>query len=189
MKNAIIVHGKPTEERYNNPDFPKPHEANWLPWVGARLLEAGVDVSIPPMPRPFFPVYETWKEVFEMFGIDTDTGLVGHSAGSEFILRWLSENKHVSVGPVALVAPYCDEAGKYGDFSSYDLDKRLLGRVGKLVIFNSLDDSLAIQHYAYRLAAELPQSQLIELDGFGHFMTGNNMSNPEFPELVDELLR
>jgi hypothetical protein len=65
MRNAIILHGKPTRGRYENPDEPKPHEANWLPWLGRQLGARGVAVSIPAFPRPYFPVYEDWKGVFE----------------------------------------------------------------------------------------------------------------------------
>lgn len=188
MKNVVIVHGKPTEERYNNPSLPKPHEANWLPWLGMRLEEVGVSSSILAMPRPFYPEYEAWKAVFETQQVGTDSGAVGHSAGSEFLLRWLSENKKANLAKVALVAPYRDAAGKYGDFSQYELDASLTARVGELIIISSLDDSETIQKNAHRLSETLPRSRLIELEGYGHFMLGNNMKGPEFPELLDELV-
>lgn len=189
MKNFVLVHGKPTEERYNNPELPKPHKANWLPWLGAKLEEDGVSVAIPAMPRPFFPDYELWKKELEKQTVDTDSGLAGHSAGTELILRWLSENDHVTVERVALVAPYRDEAGKYGNFSDYSLDSSLAERIGRLTIFSSRDDSDAIQRNAHRLAEAVPGTHLIELDGYGHFMIGNNMTGPEFPELYEELSR
>ena len=186
MKNAIIVHGKPTEERYNNPGLPKPHEANWLPWLGARFKEIDISASIPAMPRPFFPDYQAWKEVFDTLPVNSDSGLIGHSAGAEFILRWLSEHPNVDVASVALVAPYRDEALKYGDFSQYELDSTIAERVGKLLIFNSTNDSDAIQHNARSLAQRfdrtLLSSCLIELPDYRHFMV------PEFPELYESLV-
>ncbi len=189
MNNAIIVHGKPTEERYNNPLLPKPHKANWLPWIGARLEENGMDVSIPAMPKPFYPEYSAWKEVFDKQSINRETALIGHSAGAEFILRWLSENQSITIEKIALIAPYQDNAGKYGDFSQYILDTSITARVGKIIIFSSVDDSEAIQKNAQSLASKLPSSQLIELSGYGHFIIGNNMTNPEFPELYTELIK
>lgn len=188
MFNAVILHGKPTKERYLNPGIPKPHEANWFPWIGAKLSEAGVHTSIPPLPRPYYPEYAAWKGVFEAEKVDDNTGLVGHSAGAEFILRWLSSNNDVTVERVVLVAPYCDYASKYGDFSNYDLDRNLAERVGSITVINSLDDDEPIQRRTQSIIGALPTAKLIELDGYGHFRIGNNMTGPEFPELLDELV-
>lgn len=189
ITNATFVHGKPTEERYNNPELPKPHDSNWFPWIRSKLEAVGIRVSIPAMPRPYHPDYTAWKEVFEAEVINADSALIGFSAGGDFALHWLSENREVEVEELVLVAPYRDEAGKYGDFSKYELDGNLAERVGQLTIISSLDDTEPIQHNARRLAAALPLSQLIELNGYGHFMIGNNMTSPEFPELYDILVR
>lgn len=182
------MHGKPTKERYLNPEIPKPHEANWFPWIREALSAAGVQASVPPLPRPYFPEYEAYKEVVEAERIDDNTGLVGHSAGAEFILRWLSTDSDMSVERAILVAPYCDYAGKYGDFSDYDLDTGLSERVGKLVIINSLDDDEPIQRRTQELINAFPSAKLVELNGYGHFRIGHNMTSPEFPELLDECL-
>lgn len=187
MDRAVILHGKPTKERYENPEIPKPHEANWFPWIKAELSNVGVDASVPALPRPYFPEYEAWKKVFEAEKVDSNTGLVGHSAGAEFILRYLSANKDTAVERVVLVAPYCDYAGKYGDFSDYALDKNLVERAGALTIINSLDDDGPIQRRTHDLVDAFPAAKLIELDGYGHFRIGHNMTGPEFPELLNEL--
>lgn len=187
MRNAIILHGKPSEQRYNNPGLAKPHDANWLPWLRDRLIESGVEVAIPKFPKPYFPEYSAWVQEFETYRVDESTGLIGHSTGADFILRWLSENRAVAVERVVLVAPWHDIAGKYGEFSKYSLDPELAQRVGRISIFNSLDDSEAIQANVHRLHEELPQSHIVEVNGFGHFMLGNNMTSQEFPELLAEL--
>lgn len=187
MKNAVLLHGKPTKERYLDPEIPKPHEANWLPWIRDKLVEEGVPTSVPPLPRPYFPDYEAWRKVLEAETVDSNTGLVGHSAGAEFILRWLSSNEEASVERVVLVAPYSDYEGKYGDFSRYQIDSGLLERVGRLTIINSLDDDEPIQKRTRELVSSIPNAKLIELDGFGHFRIGHNMTGPEFPILLREL--
>lgn len=187
MKNAVIVHGKPTKERYLDPEIPKPHEANWFPWIGVKLVEAGVQTSIPALPRPYFPEYEAYKNILGAEKVDDNTGLIGHSAGAEFILRWLSSDNPSSVEQIVLVAPYCDYAGKYGDFSNYDLDTSLTERVGKLTIINSLDDDEPIQRRTQELVSAFPTAKLVELNGYGHFRIGHNMTGSEFPELLDEL--
>lgn len=189
MRNALILHGKPSEERYRNPGAPKPHEANWLPWLGRELGKRGIESSIPAFPRPYFPVYEDWRSLFERFHVDERTGVVGHSAGAEFILRWTSENPNNHLETLALIAPYRDEARKYGHFSAYELDPGITERIGRIIIFNSLDDSEPIQRNARLLAEVLRGAELIELDGFGHFMFGNNMKTTAFPELLDALTK
>lgn len=187
MNNAVILHGKPTRERYEDPKETRPHEANWLPWLGKELTAKGVEVAIPALPRPYFPVYKEWKRLFEASQVGPQTGLIGHSAGAEFILRWLSENKQIEAERVVLVAPYKDYAVKYGEFSKYVLDHAMVERIGKLTIFNSLDDDEPIQTRAHELVATIDRAELIELDGFGHFRIGHNMQNEEFPQLLAEL--
>lgn len=189
MKSAILVPGKPTKERYENPKEPKPHEANWFSWIANEVGKVGIRASIAVMPRPYFPVYDKWKSVFESLGpINESTDLVGHSAGVEFLTRWLSENKDVRVDRVVWVAPYRDKKGKYGDFSRYVLDTGLVERAGSLTIFNSTDDDPSINEYAHELAEALPSARLVEFEGYGHFRIGHNMSGPEFPELLQELI-
>jgi predicted alpha/beta hydrolase family esterase len=182
MRNAIIVHGKPTRHRYEDPTEPKPHEANWLPWFGGKLEAAGKSVAIPAMPRPYFPVYTAWKKRFEAIplAVTRDTALIGHSAGAEFILRLMSEGTELEADMIVAVAPYKDEAEKYGDFSRYNLDPELPRRVGKIVIISSLDEP--IQRRARQLADVYPEADFIELEGYGHFRIGHNMSGPEFPD-------
>lgn len=188
MNSAVILHGKPSRERYENPREPKPHEANWLPWLGKKLASEGIATAIPALPKPYFPIYADWKKVFEKHSVDQDTALIGHSAGAEFILRWLSETG-AAVERVALVAPYHDFQRKYGEFSEYSIDKTIMQRVGRMTVINSLDDDQPIQDNVKRLAETLPEANLITLNGFGHFRIGHNMVTEEFPELLEELLR
>lgn len=189
MKNALILHGKPSRERYENPDITKPHDANWLPWLKAELGKKGVSAAIPAFPRPYAPNYELWRQVFEKHEIDEETGIVGHSAGADFALRWLSENKGVSVEKLVLVAPWHDLAGKYGDFSRYNIDSQLAKRIGCISIFSSADDSEPITERVTVIKRAIPKAHLLQLDGFGHFMLGNSMSSVKFPELLEELGR
>jgi len=104
MKNAVIVHGKPPRERYEDPTQPKPHKANWLPWLGEQHEAQGVAVSIPALPKPYFPVYEDWKQVFPAAAVGPETAVVAHSAGVEFVLRWLSEDTQRCIERAVLIA-------------------------------------------------------------------------------------
>lgn len=189
MRNAVILHGKPSRERYFDDNVPKPHKANWFPWIAQKLEDTGVPTSVPPLPEPYFPVYEAWEEVLSRQDINEQTGLVGHSAGSELILRKFSEDKKLTAERIVLVAPYRDYAGKYGDFSKFTPDSNLPERIGRLTIINSLDDDEPIQRRTQELVDTFPGAKLIELDGYGHFRIGHNMKLPDFPLLLDELTK
>lgn len=188
MKNAILLHGKPSRERYDLAvagKAPYPDEANWFPWTTARLQSQGIQTTVPRLPNPPSPVYACWKSVFEEHAVSSETLLVGHSAGAEFILRWLSEKPEQQTGPVVLVAPYHDYARKHGDFSEYSLDPDLVSRTGGLAVINSLDDDDNIQRSVGRLTSTLQHAQLHQFDGYGHFRIGHNMTDEAFPELLE----
>lgn len=182
------MHGKPTRERYENPEEPKPHEANWLPWLGKQLKARGIEVSIPALPLPYFPVYEDWKSTaLRGVAVGPDTSFIAHSASADFVLRLFSEDKEAVAEQLVLVAPYHDYAGKYGEFSKYTLDSEILKRVERMTILNSLDDDEPIQTRAHELATIFPEATLLELDGYGHFRIGHNMRGEELPILLDVL--
>lgn len=197
MVNAVILHGKPSEERYNwalEGLELMPHEANWLPWLAGQLTDRGVSTVVPALPNPYSPDYQAWKDTFEKESgdITSQTALIGHSAGAEFILRYLSEDPTISVEQAVLVAPYHDfrrEDGtrKHGEFSEYDIDPALCERVGRLAIVYSTDDDTAILRNVLRLQKVLPDADAVQYEGFGHFRIGHNMQKSELPEVFEEL--
>jgi predicted alpha/beta hydrolase family esterase len=125
--------------------------------------------------------------VFEQNTVNEGTAIVGHSAGAEFALRWLSEHPAVVINRLVLVAPYHDAARKYGDFSEYELDHDLERRVGRMTIFHSTDDDGGIVQRVQTLRSVFPVAHYVEFEGHGHFRYGHNMKYREFPELRDEL--
>lgn len=189
MKNAVILHGKPKKEKYLNLNLPQPHQANWLPWLAEQLEQHGIHTAIPAFPDPYAPDYRKWAETFERCHVDENTGLIGHSAGAGFIVRWLSENPGVSVENAILVAPWHDRNHEYGRrFFDYEIDRDLPRRVGSLAIVNSIDDGESIQESVHMLLEMIPGISYIGFDGYGHFMLGNKMETREFPFLLDLVL-
>lgn len=189
IENAIIVHGKPTRERYENSNEDKPHVANWLPWLGKELMSRGVEVATPAMSEPYYPVYEDWKALFEEHITGPNTALIGHSAGAEFLLRWLSEDDSRTAKKLIAVAPYKDYDLKYGEFSQYQLDTEIVKRVGEFTIFSSTDDDQPIQRRVDELFVHVKDARLREFEGYGHFRIGHNMTTREFPELLEEVIQ
>lgn len=188
MKNAVILHGKPKKEKYFDLSLPKPHEANWLPTVGAELESRGVEVSTPALPAPYAPKYSAWRQVVDKLLINEQTGLIGLSAGAGFLVRYLSESPDLQVERVVLIAPWHDRDHKYGkDLFDYTIDPNLAKRAGRITIFNSLDDGVNIQAGVAMLREAIPGVHYRKFQDYGHFMLGNNMTSNELPELIEEL--
>jgi len=184
--DALILHGKPPQERYENPDLPKPHEANWLPWIASELGDRGLSAVIPEFPRPYAPDYDAYSALFGEYDIENSV-IVAHSAGAEFILHWLSDRSNITLRQLLLVAPWTDSKKKFGEFSNYTIDSNLANRIGRITILNSLDDSESIQDNVAVLRSSIQPIHYVELEGFGHFMLGNNMTDVAFPELLAEI--
>jgi len=174
----------PSKEQYFS-DRPSQSNSHWLPWLQQELIKTGSLAQTPEMPMPYEPDYKKWCSIFELFPIDEETTLIGHSCGGGFLLRWLSEHK-VKVGKVALVAPWLDpERENTTDFFDFELDPTLAARTQGVHLFNSSDDYLEIQTSVKKIIDTVPGIQLHELANRGHF-TGEK--NKELPELRDALL-
>jgi predicted alpha/beta hydrolase family esterase len=57
------------------------------------LEKRKIRVYIPLMPESWSPKYEKWKEILDKLLIDSNSVLIGHSAGCAFLTRWLGETK------------------------------------------------------------------------------------------------
>lgn len=187
MKNAIIIHGMPYKEEYDDPHIPASSERHWLPWLREELKLRGIAAVTPEMPIPYNPEYQAWKNVFEQYPLSEETILVGHSCGAGFIIRYLSEN-NVKVGKVVLVAPWLDPE-KSLDTGMFDftIDTDLLSKVARLVIFSSTDDMEEVQESVAILKAKIPAIQVVEFKDYGHFCV-EDMGTEAFPELLEEVI-
>jgi pimeloyl-ACP methyl ester carboxylesterase len=105
MKNAIILHGKPSLLEYYEMDFPSPSNAHWIPWLQQKFLRAGVQCQTPEMPHPYAPEYAAWENAFRPFTPCPDSIFVGHSAGCGFILKWLSIHPEATIEKWSLLRP------------------------------------------------------------------------------------
>lgn len=187
MKNAIIIHGMPSEAEYHE-QGDKATQGHWMPWLKAQLETKGIETHLPEMPEPYAPDYEKWKAVFEQFPINEDTMLVGHSAGGGFLVKWLSENK-VKVGKVVLVAPWVDPNHKWAHkmFTNLVIDENVAERTAGITEFISLDDDAEELETLRILKSKIKWLQVREFTDKGHFIE-IHMHTKEFPELRDFLL-
>lgn len=166
-----------------------PSDSNWIPWVKHQLTRRKIFAVAVDMPKPYEPDYALWRREFERHDITHRTSLVGHSAGGAFLLRWLGENPNVKVYKTAIVAPWLDPNKKYGDFCDFEIDTEITRRcLGGLAILYDPNDDIEAQRSAATLRKVFPERAMFPMPGFGHFMVGNKMYKPEFPELLDKVL-
>lgn len=187
-KNVIIVHGSNSTERESKLGPPE-NERHWKPWLKRELELRGYEVSNELYPRDWNPNYKSWKKVFEKNEINEETVLVGHSAGTAFILRYLNENKK-KVNRVVLVAPSVIRGGKYLHLSKlkdFEFDSSLKKYFNELIIFYAENDDEDIINSSKKVHKTLG-GKLIELKNRGHYVF-NDMGTKEFPELLEEILR
>lgn len=185
MQTAVIIHGLPSKESYYNPEIEAQSNSHWLPWIQRQLLLKDILAQAPEMPTPYAPTYEGWKSIFEMFPLNEDTILIGHSCGGGFVLRYLSEND-IKVGKVVLVAPWIDTdqtlISKMFDFT---IDPNVADKTKELVIFNSKDDKENIQKSFNLIKERVKGARIVEFENMGHFIF-KHMGTEAFPELLKE---
>lgn len=98
MKRVFIIHGwggYPTE--------------GCFPQLKKDLEEKGFSVITPAMPEPLIPKIDVWISYLnKQIGVaDSNTILVGHSIGSQTILRYLQTlPKNVKIGGCVFLAPW-----------------------------------------------------------------------------------
>lgn len=190
MKRLLVATGKPTEAKYRAAQRGEgllPPRSNWFPWLKREMGARGIKTDIPSLPQPFYPEFERLKQCVAYTPISPEHGTLGFSMGAELLLRLFSEDPSLTPERFVMVAPWTDRKNKYGDFSKFVIDPDFGKRVGRLTIITSRDDSPDITLNAAAICEQIPEANWIELDGYGHFMLGNNMTNREFPELIAEL--
>lgn len=179
MKKAIIFHGtdcKPT-------DF-------WYPWLAEQLKQRGFTVEVPSYPDiNHQPIEEFLPKVLAAHTFDSETVLVGHSAGAPLLLSIL-ENVQAVIPQAILVAGYANRLP--GDDRDpvlqdvYDWAK-IKAHVQDIIFINSVDDPWGCSAEQGRfMFDQLGGTQIVRNDG--HFgSTSYNQPYLEFP-LLERLI-
>lgn len=180
-KNAIIFHG--TDCSPNHPSY-------WYAWLGSQLESKGYTVELPHYPQINHEPIETFlPKVLEAHVFDSDTVLIGHSAGGPLLLSIL-ENVEKPVAQAILVAGYSMRLrGEEKDpvlQNDYDWAKIKAG-VKDMIFINSVNDPWGCDADQGRVMFDkLGGTQIIRNDG--HFGSeSQNQPYPEFP-LLDRIV-
>ncbi len=132
MRNAIIFHG--TDDNPNR---------YWYKWLGKELEKEGYTVTIPHNTTINKESIDTLlPKVLKQHTFDSETLLVGHSAGGPLILSIL-ENIDVQIAKAVLVAGYCTHPDDQMDDpvlqETYDWEK-IRQNVQEIIFINSVND-------------------------------------------------
>lgn len=188
MKNAIILHGRPSKAEYYGEEFPSMSNAHWIPWLQGQLLKHDIAAATPEVPLAYAPQWDRWVREVERFEIGADTILVGHSTGAGFWLRYLSEHPELKVGKVVLVAPYIDvEREEEPEFFDFELDPNIPSRTKGITVFHSDNDQTPVQSTVKFLRKNLKDFTYKEFHKYGHF-THKSLPDDKFPELLENCL-
>lgn len=188
MKNAVIVHGRPTKEIYYSDEYPSSSNFAWIPWLQKQLIINDIKTDTPEMPLAFEPNYDVWKKELERFDIGQDTILVGHSAGGGFLLKWLAQNADARVQKLILVAPSIDPYNKSTTgFCRFELSDEVANQVQEIHLLVSDEDSEGVMKSIKIIRETIPTVRVHEFKGYGHFIPAH-MGKSAFPELVKIIL-
>ena len=192
MKNAILVPGRPDRVEHYDPNSPSNSENHWFSWLKRQLIVRDIHAVSIETPFPFRPRYDEWKTEFERFDISPETILVGHSCGGGFLVRYLSENKQIKVGRVALVAPWINpfnyEVSDTADFFNFDIDPDFPNRTAGVSMFISTNDEPSVVKTAEILENSVNGIDVRRYIDKGHFCK-NDLGTVEFPELLYEVTK
>ena len=181
-KKAIIFHGTGSSPQ----DF-------WLPWLAAELEKNGIKVWAPDLPQKDVPDLSVWMPwVLERAKFDSETIIIGHSAGAPLILSLLQKIS-VPVEKAILVAGFITPIPNMPSdhpmlLQSPDWEK-MRRQCRDFVFIHSDNDPWscnAVQGEAMRRKLD---GTLITMTGHGHF--GSNIFKepyPAFPMLRDVCL-
>lgn len=83
-------------------------EDGWYPWLDKELVSTGNTVYRFNMPNTENPKIEEWVDFLDkqVDILDENTFFVGHSIGSQTILRYLERKEVTRIGGIVLVAPW-----------------------------------------------------------------------------------
>lgn len=179
QKRVLIFHGTDC-----NP------QSFWYPWLGKQLIKRGLEIAVPSYPDiNHKSISEFLPKVLKENKFDSDTILIGHSAGSPLILAILNSIDK-PIKQAILVAGYARMKGKENVpdpvlMDSYDWEK-ISRNVGDIVFINSDNDPWGCNDVEGRYMLDrIGKGKLIIAKGEGH-MGSDSFNQPyrEFPLLL-----
>lgn len=187
MKKALILHGISKSKEFVA-EFDLPVTTwHWLGWLQQKFNLADVNCQNILFPHSWFgeKKYEDDATVFSQFTVDDDTRLIGWSAGTTFLLRWLYEHPGLCAKHLVLLSPHLNMNDLLGEYFNGQIPMDLMDRFERVDMFYSTDDPVpGVVESAEKLIELFPNINVHKFDKHGHFQM-QAMGTREFPELWD----
>ena len=194
-KPVVIIHGGDTFETYDQYlNFLRNYEIDieryknskddWKPWLRNKLGEE-YEVIIPTMPNRTNARFEEWKLWFEKITPFLTDGviLIGHSLGSSFLVKYLSENKFPKkINGVFLVSGVFDVDSEGYSLISFSLPEKLDLQTDNVYLYHSKDDPVVPFSALEKFKEVLPNAN------FRVFTDRKHINQEEVPELAHDIL-
>ena len=178
--NAVFCHGVlPPDLDWNQKTY-NPTKS-WKDWLQF-MLEAKHDIimQIPKFPHAhvFLMKYDEWAEIMNRQKIDSDTILIGHSAGGGFILKYMALHPELKVRQILLVAPWIDTGHVNSFYKNFDIHNIAQQTINGIDLLVSDNDSEEMKKSFDKIIADIPFIRTHVFSGYGHFVL------PELPEIL-----
>lgn len=152
-------------------------------------LGEAYEVLYPKMLRENDPDYEPWKGqiIKELATLEDKVILIGHSLGSSFLLKYLSEEKvKKTIAGIFLIAtPYWGGDGwLYEGYEGVALPEGFASKLpsgAPIFLYHSRDDEVVPFAHLALYAEKLPQATIRKLDHRGH------QFNNDLSEIVEDI--
>lgn len=149
----------------------------WKDWLQF-MVEAEHDVimQIPKFPHAHVALmkYNEWEKIMNTQEINSDTVLIGHSAGGGFVLKYMALHPELKVKQIILVAPWIDaenfQPNKF--YQGFDLNSNILKQSSlgcDLMI--SDDDAPYILSSYNKIIKNIPDIRTHKYSDHGHFVS------------------
>lgn len=149
----------------------------WKEWLQF-MVEAEHDVimQIPQFPHAhaLLMKYEEWEKIMNTQEINSDTVLIGHSAGGGFVLKYMALHPELKVKQIILVAPWIDtenfQPNKF--YQGFDLNNKILKQSSSgCDLMISDDDYPHILSSYDKISNQMPDIRIYKYSGHGHFVS------------------
>ncbi len=181
---AILLHGTDGSR-----------ESNWIPWLKQQLEKHAFEVYAPSLPNSAFPNGEAWSDFIIQntpFRFDTDTIIIGHSAGAALIPMLLQKlPTGTRIKRAILVSGFHTDLDwdKLKNLQNVLVDYNdLKQKCDDFILLHSDNDPYVPIEEPQELAERL-NGKLIIIKGQGHFNLGASSKYKEFPKLLSIILK
>lgn len=181
-KRVVLIHG--WQDQPNR---------GWMAWLGEECVDLGYEFVAPLMPTPKIPVIADWVRVANaaIKTLDDSTILIGHSLGTNILLRYLAEYRgkpEDKAKALILVSGFLQPGRKEAEalFNPLPNVEQAKQRVESVYSIYSDNDKTVLPSKSIELANLLGGSQLC-LPGYGHFLTKYTQQIPELVQIINNL--